>query len=265
MQRRVTADPVPRERQATAAARDEHALGLTAWIPAAARSLALPADPWVSLNVLWRTRVLHEAAAAFFADYPDALGVNLGCGLADPFRALDNHRNRWIDADLAPVIRTRRSLLDPGCDRQHTHTVDLRQPGWWQALGLPERSQPDARPVFVLCEGVMMYLTPAQAQAALREFATHAPPGSRWAMDVISWLGVGCAGLVPSLAATGAQFRWGVRDLDELAALHPRLQLLDAHSVAECWGPGGLWLQALNWPWLGAPPYSVVTLGVSGA
>ena len=254
------------------------ARALGPWLPQAdegARRLAagnghdatqLLADPLVTLNVLWRTQVLREAARSFFSHHADAIGVNLGCGLSDPFRDLDTGRNRWIDADLPEALHTRRQAMrqahsthrSPRCSER---TVDLREPGWWRALGLPERNHAST-PVFVQCEGVMMYLTPQQAHAALHEFAERAPDGSQWAMDVISSLGVGCAALVPSLATSGAQFLWGVRDLDELKAIHPRLELLEAHSIAECWGPAGLMAQAMYWPWLGAPLYSVVTLSV---
>lgn len=227
---------------------------------------ALWGDPLVMLNVLWRTQLLREAARQFFARHPDGTGVNLGCGMSDPFPSLNTGHNRWIDADLPHALRQRHRVMHAHGARHTECAVDLRQHGWWQALGLPDASDPasdaSATPVFVLCEGVMMYLTPQQAHAALHEFAQHAPPGSQWAMDVISSLGVGCAALMPSLATTGAQFQWGVRDLDEFKAIHPRLELLEAHSVAECWGPAGLAMQALCWPWLGAPPYSVVTLSV---
>lgn len=232
-----------------------------------ARTLpALWTDPLVMLNVLWRTQVLRDMAREFFARHPDAIGVNLGCGLSDPFRSLDTGRNRWIDADLPLALQHRHRVMRAHGARHTERAVDLRQHGWWQALGLPDIRSPgadsDATPVFMLCEGVMMHLTPQQVHAALHEFAEHAPAGSQWAMDVISSLGVGCAALMPSLATTGTQFQWGVRDLDELKAVHPRLELLDAHSIAECWGMPGLTLQALCWPWMGAPAYSVVTLSV---
>ena len=41
------------------------------------------------LHVLWRTRAIQEAGRAFFATHPQALGVNLGCGLTHYFQWLD--------------------------------------------------------------------------------------------------------------------------------------------------------------------------------
>ena len=38
------------------------------------------------LNVLWRTRAIKQVGQAFFAEHPQALGVNLGCGLTDHFQ-----------------------------------------------------------------------------------------------------------------------------------------------------------------------------------
>ena len=57
----------------------------------------------------------------------------------------------------------------------------------------------------------------------LAEFAQHAPPGSRMVLDVMTRQAVGCAARHASVGPTGAEFRWGVGRMAELAAVHPRL------------------------------------------
>ncbi len=69
------------------------------------------ADRPTVLNVLWRTRLIRECAQAFFAKYPKAWGINLGCGLTDYFQWLNNGQNTWLDADLAEVMALRKTLL----------------------------------------------------------------------------------------------------------------------------------------------------------
>lgn len=224
------------------------------------------------LNVLWRTRLLQATARAFFGAHPAATGVNLGCGLSHHFQWLDTGRNRWIDADLPEVTALRRQWLPARCPRTALKDVDISVPGWWQRLGLPQqqlgrrepsgRPRAPAQPVLVLCEGVLMYLEPAQVQAVLREFARCAPPGSRMVLDVLTHRAVGRACGHPSVGPTGAEFRWGAQRLADLAAVHPRLSLHAAHSAAACYGPAALALEALWSPWLGAPLYAMVTLGV---
>lgn len=216
------------------------------------------ADRPTVLNVLWRTRHIRTAGQAFFARHPSAWGINLGCGLSDYFQWLDNGRNHWIDADLPEVMALRRTLGAPCTPRLHGATLDLTHPQWWQALHLPPHALD--QPLFVICEGVLMYLQPAQAQQVLAQFAVHAPAGSRLLLDTLHQCAVGRAGWHSSVGRTGAEFHWGIRHPDELCASHPRLRLQRLHSVAECYGWLGRSADALWKPWLGAPLYGLAEL-----
>lgn len=218
------------------------------------------ADRPTVLNVLWRTRRIRAAGRAFFARHPHAWGINLGCGLSHYFQWLDNGRNTWVDADLPEVMALRRALDPPLSPRLRRAILDITHPQWWQALHLPRRAL--AQPLFVVCEGVLMYLRPAQARQVLAQFATHAPAGSRLWIDVLPQCAVGHARWHSSVGRTGAEFQWGIRHPDELCASHPRLRLLRLHSVAECYGWLGRGLDALWNPWIGMPLYGLAELGV---
>jgi O-methyltransferase involved in polyketide biosynthesis len=218
------------------------------------------ADRATVLNILWRTKVLKAAGQAFFQRHPQGLGVCVGCGLSNHFQWMDVGRNRWIDADLPEVMALRNELLPPVAPRQTQAVVDLARPGWWQRLGLPPRNADT--PVWLLCEGVLMYFAPHQARAVLREFAEQAPAGSELLLDTLSHVGVGRARLHASVGQTAAEFRWGLHRLDELTEPHPRLQLLHTRSVAESYGPWALWAEACWQPWAGAPLYGMATLAV---
>ena len=216
------------------------------------------------LNVLWRTRAIKEAGRSFFQAHPRALGVSLGCGLSHHFQWLDNGSNQWLDADLPEVAALRAQLLPVRCARVRHAGVDITRPGWWRRLGLPHAQDdgPQAAPVFIVCEGVLMYLHPAQVQAVLRELAECAPPGSRLVLDVLTHHAVGRAARHASVGPTGAEFRWGVHRMAELADMHPRLALLREQSAVECYGWPAVAMELLCWPWLGAPLYGLATLGV---
>lgn len=218
------------------------------------------ADRPTVLNVLWRTRLIQAAGRAFFARHPNAWGINLGCGLSHYFQWMDNGHNHWIDADLPEVMALRLAMDSPCSPRLRSATLDLTDPEWWQALHLP----PEAldQPLFVVCEGVLMYLQPAQAQQVLAQFASRAPAGSRLVLDTLHQCAVGRAVWHSSVGRTGAEFYWGIRHPDELCACHPRLRLQQLHSVAECYGWFGRSADALWMPWLGAPLYGLAELAV---
>lgn len=108
-----------------------------------------------------------------------------------------------------------------------------------------------------------MYLDPGQVDHLLREFAQRAPPGSQLLCDTLSWMAVGCAALHASVCHTHAEFRWGLRRLQELTDPHPRLQLQSEHGI----------LEGYDWPTMltchnfrafwGVPMYGITRLSLS--
>jgi len=218
-------------------------------------------DRLVMLNVLWRTGVLKAWGREFFARYPHAAGASLGCGLSNHFQWLDNGRNRWLDADLPEVLALREQLLPEQGERRHNASIDIAHDGWWDALELDRLAA--GGPLWLLCEGVLMYLQPERVRALLAEFAERAPPDSVLVFDAISHVGVGQARHCHSVGPSGAEFCWGLRSPQELLQAHPRLHLwCAARSVSECYGVFGWAAEAWSLPWSGAPLYSMHALRV---
>uniref|UniRef100_UPI003341CCE4 class I SAM-dependent methyltransferase n=1 Tax=Castellaniella defragrans TaxID=75697 RepID=UPI003341CCE4 len=182
-------------------------------------------------GVLARTRVFRDLALAYLKEWPDGHVINLGCGLSHYFQWLDNGQSRMTDADLPDVIALRQEFLRPPGERYAQADLDLCRPGWWDRLGLP--SGRDAAPVFLMSEGVLMYLPPSAVTAILAEFGERAPAGSVFAFDAMCWLAIGQAKQHLSVRYTQAEFTWGPRRLDDLVRPHPRLRLAAAHRVME--------------------------------
>jgi len=219
------------------------------------------ADRATVLNVLWRTRLIRDLAQDFFAAHPDAWGLNLGCGLSHYFQWLDNGSNTWVDADLPEVMALRKKLLPVQMPRLRAATVDLQTADWWQRLRLPKRAL--VQPLFVLCEGVLMYFQPDEVRAVLQQFADVAPSGSVLVLDTMARCAVGQARWHPSVGHTQAQFHWGIGQMQELTACHPRLQLRQSHSVAPSHGWMGVAMEAMWNPWgQNAPLYGLAELVV---
>lgn len=220
-----------------------------------------PMDSATVVNILWRTQLIREIATDFFGRYPRAQGVNLGAGLADYFQWLDNGRNRWLDVDLPEVVDWRQSLLPEPPARCQTRASDFSQPGWWQRLGLPPQHHP--QPLLIVTEGVLMYMQPTQVKALLQEIGNHAPEGSELVCDFISPMGIGHTVPANHHGQDQAPFSWGAHNGQEIASLHPRLELLAQHSVSEAWGWGAGWLDMFLTPLTGGPLYGVAHLKVS--
>lgn len=221
-----------------------------------------PADAATVINILWRTQKIREIGHDFFERFGDVEGINLGAGLSDYFQWLDTGHNHWLDVDLPAVTRLRTQLMPEPTDRHEALAADLRVPGWWQRLGLPQKDR--HHPVLLIAEGLLMYLQPTEVKAFFEEIGQHAPEGSELLFDFISPLGIGSvtpANGNPQEAPV--TFTWGAHNGQEIAGFHPRLELLDQHSVSEAWGWGGSWLDMLCTPMTGGPMYGLAHLKVS--
>ncbi len=220
-----------------------------------------PTDAATIINILWRTNKIREIGQDFFERFAHVQGINLGAGLADYFQWLDNGLNRWMDVDLPEVIHLRQRLMHDPSGRHEVRTDDLRLPGWWNRLGLQRHNHHN--PLLLICEGVLMYMQPTEVKAFLAEIGTHAPEGSELLCDFISPMGIGQPSPANHQAGESVTFSWGAHNGQEIASFHPRLELLDQHSVGEVWGWCGSWLEMLCTPLTGGPMYGLAHLKVS--
>ena len=211
-------------------------------------------------GLLARTRRFRDQAREFVAHHPDAQVVNLGCGLSDYLQWIDNGRMTLTDADLPEVMAIRREILPSRHERHVLAELDLTAPDWWEGLGLP--ASRDERPVFLMSEGVFMYLEPATVHAALASFGERAPAGSLFTFDVMCWLTAGRARYHGSVKHTDAEFHWGPRKLADLTAPHPRLTLQAAHQVMGGFNLFYKLLQPTFKTITGVPFYAVYALGI---
>lgn len=220
-------------------------------------------DRATMLNVLWRTQLIKRLGEDFFRHYPDAQGINLGAGLSDYFQWLNNGHNSWLDVDLHDVVSLRHLLLPVHSDTAKDLCLDLTQPGWWHHLGLSERNA--SEPMLLVCEGLLMYLTPTQVRAVFKEIGSNAPEGSQLLCDFMTPLGIGRSHMTPSVSGTGAEFLWGAHNGLEVAHLHPRLELMAQHTAAEVYGWAYCWAEMCMTPWTGGPLYGVAHMQITEA
>lgn len=211
-------------------------------------------------GVLGRTHCFRQQAQTFLQQHPAGQIVNLGCGLSDYLQWLENKQLRMVDADLAEVMAIRRELLPAHHERHRLVDLDLNAPDWWDTLGLP--AQPQGEPVFLMSEGVFMYLQPETVASVLRTFGQRAPAGSVLTFDVMCWLAAGRAKHHRSVKHTNAQFNWGPRKLTELAAHHPRLALQAAYPVMESYNAFYRYLAPCFKAITGVPLYAVYALQI---
>ncbi|WP_090141275.1 class I SAM-dependent methyltransferase [Limnohabitans sp. DM1] len=217
-------------------------------------------DTAALVNVLWRTSRIKQLGLAFFARHPKCSGLNLGAGLAHYFQWLSNGKNAWLDVDLKPVIELRQSFIPQTSGTCNNQVIDITKPGWWKLLKLSGHHR---QPVFVVCEGVLMYLQPRQVDRILREIGDNAPQDSEIVVDFMTPFAVGQSVLAKAVKPMDAPFTWGAYNGQEIAQTHPRLELLSQLSVSQAYGWGAVWAEMFWGPIMGGPLYGLAHLRVS--
>jgi O-methyltransferase involved in polyketide biosynthesis len=214
--------------------------------------------PLVAMNVTWRKGLIQQIGQTFFRQNPDSMGINLGAGLTDYFPSFSNGHNRWLDVDLKPVNHLRHALLAPHGQAHRTGSIDLTQPGWWQRLQLSAKAT--RQPLLLVCDEVLMYMTPAQVKAVLHEIGENAHEGTQLVCDFMTPLGISRAALKSEMHRAGAPLLWGAQNGLEVARMHPRLELLAQHTSAEVYGPMTCMAEMCMSPWTGGPLCGVAHL-----
>jgi O-methyltransferase involved in polyketide biosynthesis len=166
-----------------------------------------------------RAKKIDAVARAFMAEYPSAVVVHIGCGLDARFERVDDGSVEWYDLDMGPVIELR-SRFFPDRPRYHAIASDAADLSWL------DRIHADGRPVLVIAEGLLMYLSEGDVRALILRLR-EVFPGCRLVGDVFSRLAARAASRHPSLKRTGAHIGFGIDDAREVESWAPGVRLLE--------------------------------------
>ena len=145
---------------------DTHSAGIAVTIDYDFAKLRL--KPSLVCGTALRARKLDDAVRTFVAAHPDAVVLDLGCGLdtrvlrCDPPAVVD-----WYDVDFPDVVDLRARFLP---DRSRCLGADLTTPGWLDPL-------PRDRPAMIVAEGLLPFLPGDSFQRMTRELTAHFDTG----------------------------------------------------------------------------------------
>jgi O-methyltransferase len=173
----------------------------------------------LGLAAVVRAKALDDWARSFLADHGEAVVLNLGCGLdarvyrIDPPATVD-----WYDLDYPSVVDLRQQLLPP---REHCTLIgsDVTDLMWLERI-------PRDLPVLVIAEGLVPYLTEADARLLVTSIVDAFPAG-QLEFDTVSALAWRTSKWDPLGRKYNAQFHCGFDDPAALADWHPRLEYVD--------------------------------------
>jgi O-methyltransferase involved in polyketide biosynthesis len=184
-----------------------------------------------------RAATFDNLTTRFLADYPDAIVIQVGCGMdSRVFRVNPPASVQWYDVDYPDVIELRRQLF-PERDAFHLIGAPLDDLGWLDEV-------PWDRPGLLIAEGVLHYLSETEVKALLNAVVAHFP-GGQMIFDICNSMIVKRAG--SNVGGTGATYKWGLDDPQDIQQLEPRLELIKEFRPSElvAFSRFPLWWRAL--------------------
>ncbi|QVQ52294.1 class I SAM-dependent methyltransferase [Spiractinospora alimapuensis] len=173
----------------------------------------------MGLAAVVRAKAHDDWARGFLADHPDTVVLHLGCGLDTRVQRIDPPSTvDWYDLDYPSVIELRDRFLPP---REHytlisSSVTDLT---WLESV-------PRDRPLLMIAEGLVPYLTEDDLRRLLTSLVNAFPTGQLqfdtapvWAWRMSRW--------DPTLRKYGTRIHCGFDDPSTLADCHPRLRYVD--------------------------------------
>jgi O-methyltransferase involved in polyketide biosynthesis len=179
-----------------------------------------------TISIAMRAKLFDNWTNEFLANHPNATVLHLGCGLdSRVFRVNPSINVHWFDVDYPEVIELRRRLYPEraGYTMIGSPLADLH---WLDNV-------PKDLPVWVLAEGVTMYLSAEIMNPILNRLTSYFPSGAI-AFDAISPAATRMARGNRSVRATGATFGgFSIDDPQELKKVAPKLELVRESRTPE--------------------------------
>jgi O-methyltransferase involved in polyketide biosynthesis len=184
---------------------------------------------WRMWNKIGCTIIATRAATfdlltnRYLADHPDATVLQVGCGMdSRVFRADPPASVQWFDVDYPDVIDLRRQLF-PERGNYHLIGAPLDDLRWLDEV-------PQDQPGLLIAEGVLHYLSEPEVKALLNAVVAHFPRG-QMIFDICNSFIVKRAG--SNVGGTGATYRWGLDDPQDIKQLEPKLELIKEFRSSE--------------------------------
>jgi O-methyltransferase involved in polyketide biosynthesis len=184
-----------------------------------------------------RAATFDQLAKSFLADHSDATVLHIGCGMdSRVFRVDPPATVQWFDVDYPDVIALRRQLFP---ERTSCHLVGARLEDlhWLDEV-------PREKPGLLIAEGVLHYLGETEVKALLNAMVAHFP-GGQMIFDICNTMIVKRAG--SNVGGTGATYKWGLNDPQDIKQLEPKLELVREYKPSElvAFSRFPLWWRAL--------------------
>ena len=161
----------------------------------------------MSSGVISRTIILDRFVKNYISRNPDAVVINIACGMDTRFYRVDNGKIRWFNIDLPVTINIRKRFLSEP-DRVVTIAKSAMDSTWADDVGSTDS------PVLVIIEGLSMYLSDQDIKQILNIIGSN----YRNVTLLMETMSPAVVKKVKekSIDASNAKFTWGIKSGKEL-------------------------------------------------
>ncbi|EKF84748.1 class I SAM-dependent methyltransferase [Methanobacterium formicicum] len=183
----------------------------------------IPPEDLNSANlVVIRAKQIDAWLEEFLKTHPDVVVLNLGCGLDTLVSRINPSADvSWFDVDYPEVINLRKKfyLNQKNYQMVESSLTELR---WLEEI-------PDNKPVMVVAEGVLEYLTEDEVKILLNRLTDHFSHG-QIIFDVMNSFAIESS--QKSLKkTTGAEHKWAVDDIQKVDVMDSKLKRISSLSI----------------------------------
>ncbi|HUK74820.1 MAG TPA: class I SAM-dependent methyltransferase [Nitrososphaerales archaeon] len=172
--------------------------------------------------IVVRAKQIDEWVREFLRANPNAVVLNLGCGLDSRVsRVRPSPAVSWFDLDFPGVIEERKNFFSSRDGYQMLES-SVTDPAWMESV-------PGGRPVLVVAEGLFEYLTEEEVRSVLNRTTDRFPRG-QVVFDVMNSSAI-VSGRSTLKEKMDAEHRWAVDDVRAVDALDSRLRRVSSQSI----------------------------------
>lgn len=183
-----------------------------------------------------RSEILDRETKTFINRHPDAVCINLACGLDTRFYRVDNSRIEWYNLDCPEVIKLRETLLQESDSRIHELAFSMLDS---QRVHLVQTQN---RPVLFIMEGASLYFS-AEQMKLLFSLIQDFFPRAGLLLEIMTPYIISLQKHYDSVSKSQALFIWGVSDGRKIEKLNPHLRFREQWDLYE--------YHRFRWGWLG--------------
>lgn len=175
---------------------------------------------WLSqVGVAVRTEIFDNAAKEFIIKNPNAIVINIGCGLDTRFLRVDNNKITWYDLDLPESISIRKEFFNE-TDRYKMISKSVFNYSW-----IDEIKRTD-EPILIISEGVLMYFTEEEIRN-LMDKLVDSFKGAEMLFEMMTPSIVKRSKQHDSVSQMGVKFKWGITSGKEMMKYNSKIHFIE--------------------------------------